>query len=387
MYECTTCSKTTILPRFAKLSSFSPKSVLCKKCTISENEIIKLLSTDSDFERIQILKSNNIDITPLFIFLWKLWQGFYQHHLTDLCIACSLIPSSKFVRNHDDSTSIPEKTSDPTAFGGANRHKAPGGAMARGHEVKKISRTNIQKHNLLLLQVKHLLWIIYKYIDFTDVLVKNINNYDLLSKIFITDIEHIKTGCPGNEGAEGSAFGAANGRFAPVGIKCPPSKGTNGTAFGGANRREAPVGATRHEAPSVMSFNSSPPETKKHHKTPKQETVYIHAYINWYRTFHGQTILEIAKEKCENLKILELIVQHFPNDMIKISDKIHIKNTPPVLKNKTRDVATQTEPQHTDERELFSISSPYLIFQKMDSIPMAGASAPPSGAPPPPYFL
>jgi len=362
MYECTTCSKTTILPRFAKLSSFSPKSVLCKKCTISENEIIKLLSTDSDFERIQILKSNNIDITPLFIFLWKLWQGFYQNHLTDLCIACSLVPSSKFVRNHDDSTSIPEKTSDPTAFGGANRRFAPvgttryfmsDGAMARGHEVKKISRTNIQKHNLLLLQVKHLLWIIYKYIDFTDVLVKNINNYDLLSKIFITDIEHIKTGCPGNEGAEGSAFGAANGR----------------------------------EAPGVMSFNSSPPETKKHHKTPKQENVYIHAYINWYRTFHGQTILEIAKEKCENLKILELIVQHFPNDMIKISDKIHIKNTPPVLKNKTRDVATQTEPQHTDERELFSISSPYLIFQKMGSIPMVGASAPPSGASPPPYFL
>lgn len=189
------------------------------------------------------------------------------------------------------------------------------------------SRARGAAHNPLLLQIQHLLWFIYKYIDFTAILVKNINNYDLISKFFIE---------------------------VPV----------------------LPLSVSKNISAGSGTFS-----------IPQ----YIYARINWHQTFHGQTILEIAKEKCGNPKILELIVKHFPDDMARISDKIQIKNS--FFVNK-KDASTQTDPV---EQETVPVTPSYLIFQKMESIPPARADAfdPVESrtarlrdeTPPPPYFL
>lgn len=349
MYKCAAfsdgrvegaCSKTIKILRFAKLSCFTSKTLLCKKCATNENIIIKLLATDCGFEKLQILNSNEINVASLFLFLWNLWQKFYQN-CSNLVVSDSAPLDVKQpvdmgipVHLRRVSSPLPLRCA-PEALQSVERsNKHDVKKMPITHTVAKLrdeaapsSRARGAAHNPLLLQIQHLLWFIYKYIDFTAILVENINNYDLISKFFIE---------------------------VPV----------------------LPLSASKNISAGSGTFS-----------IPQ----YIYARINWHQTFHGQTILEIAKEKCGNPKILELIVKHFPDDMVRISDKIQIKNS--FFVNK-KDASTQTDPV---EQETVPVTPSYLIFQKMESIPPARADAfdPVESrtarlrdeTPPPPYFL
>jgi len=110
------------------------KKIYCKKCKKSEALILKTLSFDSAYHRIQRLQSSKIDIIPLFTFL---------------CQVCK----------NEEQAVFEEVDVNP----------------------KKPNRCITLQS--LKLQARVLLDLIYKYIDFTDILVKNIKDEDLVTRI------------------------------------------------------------------------------------------------------------------------------------------------------------------------------------------------------------
>ena len=110
------------------------KKPYCRKCKKSESLILKILSFESDYHKIQLLQTPGIDIVHLFTFL---------------CQVCKSKESPVFKE----------------------------GSVGSG----KTNRV-ITLHSLKL-QARVLLDLIYRYVDFTDILVKNIKDEDLATRI------------------------------------------------------------------------------------------------------------------------------------------------------------------------------------------------------------